>query len=81
MSCVPSPWWQSRVDDGDALVAVFAPAEVLDHDGLDVDVAEAPGAVDDAHGVVPRGADEREGIVDLACKHLLGRRDRRRPPR
>ena len=63
-----------RVDDGDSLVAVFA-AEVLDHDGLDVDVAEAAGAVDDAHGVVPGGADEREGVVHLAREYLLGRRD------
>ena len=63
-----------RVDDGDPLVAVLAP-EVLDHDGLDVDVAEAAGPVDDAHGVVPRRPDQREGLVDLACEHLLGRRD------
>ena len=63
-----------RVDDGDALVAVFA-ADVLDHDGLDVDVAEAAGPMDDAHGVVPRGPHQREGIVHLAGEHLLGRRD------
>ena len=74
MSWVPSPWWQSVSTTATLLVAVLA-ADVLDHDGLDVDVAEAAGAVDDAHGVVPGGPDECEGIVDLACEHLLGRRD------
>jgi hypothetical protein len=57
-----------RVDDGHPVYAVFAPQE-LDHDGLDVDVAEAARTMGDAHGMMSRWAHQREALVDLSLQH------------
>ena len=57
-----------RVDDGHPVHAVFAPQE-LDHDGLDVDVAEAARTVGDAHGMMSRWPHQGEALVDLSLQH------------
>ena len=64
------------VDDGH-LVHPVGPAQEFDHHGLDVDVAEAAGPMDDAHGMVARGAHQREALVDSFFQH--GHADRLGP--
>ncbi len=62
------------VDNGDFPDAVMLP-DVFHHDGLDVDVAEPPGAVHDQHGVMARRPNEGEGVVDFFPQDFVGRGD------
>lgn len=63
-----------RIDDSDPFGSVMLP-DVFHHDRLDVDVAEAPGAVDDPHGMMSRRPDQGEGVVHFPGKDLFRRRD------
>jgi hypothetical protein len=63
-----------RVDDGDPLRSIVS-ANIIDHHGFDIHVAEAPGAVDHLHGMVSRGADQSEGVVHFPLEDHLGRLD------
>jgi len=58
-----------RVDDGHPVDAVGF-AQVLDHDGFDIHVAESPRAVHDPHGMVTGRTDQGEPPLDVLFHHL-----------
>jgi len=57
------------VDDGHPIDPIML-AQIFDHDGFDIDIAEAASAVNHPHGMVARGTHQRKPPFDPLFHHL-----------
>ncbi len=63
------------IHDGYSFNAEFM-ADVFDHDGFDINVAEAARAVGDKHGMMAGRTHEGKGVIDFTGQHFLCGGDR-----
>ncbi len=46
-------------------------ADVFNHDGFNINIAEAARAVGDEHGMMAGRTDQGKGVIDFACQNFL----------